>query len=183
MPAGKYHCDWNLVCATMAGVVPLARNLWDLRRALDLLAEHPLVAPDRIAVAGLSYGGTCSLFLAAIDDRVAAAIVSGYLSSWSAAHTVPWNMCGSQVLPGQLGAIEHLDLAALVAPRPLLVESGTEDAIFPVDRGAGDGRRRSAGSTPSSARRRTRSSTTSSRATTGGTAPRSRASCRRTIGK
>ena len=88
--------------------------------------------PDRIAVAGLSYGGTCSLFLAAIDGRVAAAIVSGYLSSWSAAHTVPWNMCGSQVLPGQLGAIEHLDLAALVAPRPLLVESGTEDVIFPV---------------------------------------------------
>jgi hypothetical protein len=41
-------------------------------------------------------------------------------------------MCGSQVLPGQLGAIEHLDLAALVAPRPLLVESGTEDMIFPV---------------------------------------------------
>jgi dienelactone hydrolase len=129
---GKYHCDWNLVCATMAGVVPLARNLWDLRCALDVLADHPLVASDRIAVAGLSYGGTCALFLAACDDRVAAAVVSGYLSSWRAAHEVPWNMCGSQVVPGQLGAIEHLDLAALVAPRPLLVESGTDDVIFPV---------------------------------------------------
>jgi hypothetical protein len=42
-------------------------------------------------------------------------------------------MCGSQVLPGQLGAVEHLDVAALVAPRPLLVESGTQDPIFPVD--------------------------------------------------
>jgi len=58
--------------------------------------------------------------------------VSGYLSSWRAAHTVPWNMCGSQVMPGQLGAIEHVDIAALVAPRPLLVESGTDDVIFPV---------------------------------------------------
>jgi len=47
-------------------------------------------------------------------------------------HTVPWNMCGSQVMPGQLGAIEHVDVAALVAPRPLLVESGTDDMIFPV---------------------------------------------------
>jgi hypothetical protein len=45
---------------------------------------------------------------------------------------VPWNMCGSQVMPGQLGAIEHLDIAALVAPRPMLVESGTEDSIFPA---------------------------------------------------
>jgi dienelactone hydrolase len=137
MPDDKYHCDWNLVCATMAGVVPLARNLWDLRCALDLLIEHPLVAPDRIAVAGLSYGGTCSLFLAALDERVAAAVVSGYLASWAAAHTVPWNMCGSQVLPGQLGAVEHLDVAALVAPRPLLVESGTEDPIFPADAARG----------------------------------------------
>ncbi len=132
MPEGKYHCDWDLVCATMAGVVPLERNLWDLGHALDVLGAHPLVDPERVAAAGLSYGGTCTLFLAALDERVKVAIVSGYLSSWRAAHTVPWNMCGSQVMPGQLGAIEHLDIAALVAPRPMLVESGADDAIFPA---------------------------------------------------
>jgi dienelactone hydrolase len=132
MPDDKYHCDWNLVCATMAGVVPLARNLWDLGRALDVLAAHPLVDSSRMAAAGLSYGGTCTLFLAALDDRVAAAVVSGYFSSWQAAHTVPWNMCGSQVLPGMLGSLEHIDLAALYAPRPLLVETGRDDPIFPA---------------------------------------------------
>jgi len=119
--------------ATMAGVVPHARNLWDLQRSLDVLAAHPLVDPNRSAAGGLSYGATCTLFLAAIDDRVRAAIVACYLSSWRGAHTVPWNMCGSQILPGQIGAIEHLDIASLVAPRALLVESGTEDILFPVD--------------------------------------------------
>jgi dienelactone hydrolase len=133
MPPDHYHCDWDLVCATMAGVVPLARNLWDMQRALDVLGRHPLVDATRLGVAGLSYGATCALFLAAIDGRVRAAVVSGYLSSWRAAHTVPWNMCGSQVMPGQLGMIEHLDVACLVAPRPLLVESGTQDLIFPVE--------------------------------------------------
>ncbi|HYL52646.1 MAG TPA: alpha/beta fold hydrolase [Acidimicrobiia bacterium] len=132
MPPDKYHCDWDLVCATMAGVVPLERNLWDMQRALDVLSAHPLVDGTRIAVAGLSFGATCALFLAALDDRVRAAVVSGYLSSWRAAHTIPWNMCGSQVMPGQLGLLEHLDVAALVAPRPMLVESGTADLIFPV---------------------------------------------------
>jgi dipeptidyl aminopeptidase/acylaminoacyl peptidase len=132
MPEGIYHCDWDLVCATMAGVVPLERNLWDLSRAIDVLGAHELVDPTRIAVAGLSYGATCTLLLAALDARVRVAIVSGYLSSWRAAHTVPWNMCGSQVMRGQLGEIEHLDIAALIAPRPLLVESGTRDYIFPV---------------------------------------------------
>jgi dienelactone hydrolase len=133
MPDDLYHCNWDLVCATMAGIVPLERNLWDLQRSLDLLGAHPLVDADRIAAAGLSYGGTCTLFLAALDPRVKVAIVSGYLASWQAAHNVPWNMCGSQVMPAQLGAVEHLDLAALIAPRPLLVETGTEDIIFPVD--------------------------------------------------
>jgi hypothetical protein len=82
---------------------------------------------------GLSYGATITLFLAALDERVRAAVVSGYFTSWSAAHRVPWNLCGSQVLPGMLDAIDHVGLGALVAPRPLLIESGTEDLIFPVD--------------------------------------------------
>ena len=131
-PPDRYDCDWNLVSATMAGFNPLTQNLWDLRCALDVLAQHPLVDPQRIGAAGLSYGGTATLFLAAIDDRVKAAVVSGYFSSWAAAHRVQWNMCGSQVLPGLLGRLEHVDLAALIAPRALLVETGTADQIFPV---------------------------------------------------
>lgn len=131
-PPDRYQCDWNVVSATMAGVMPLTQNLWDLRSSLDVLAQHPLVDPQRIGAAGLSYGGTGTLFLAAIDERVKAAVVSGYFSSWAAAHRVPWNMCGSQILPGILGRLEHVDLGALVAPRALLVETGTEDEIFPV---------------------------------------------------
>ncbi len=128
----KYDCDWNLVCAVMAGVNPLAQNLWDLQRCLDVLTQHPQVDPQRVGVAGFSYGATMALVLTAVDERVRAAVVSGFLSSWAAAHRVPWNMCGSQVMWGQLGAIEHVDLAALVLPRPLLVESGIDDDIFPV---------------------------------------------------
>jgi dienelactone hydrolase len=131
-PPDRYGCDANLVHAVMAGENPLAANLWDLARCLDVLEQHPRVDPARVGVAGLSYGATCSLFLAAVDDRVAAAVVSGYFSSVVASHRMPWNMCGSQVLPGMLGRLEHVDLGALVAPRPLLIESGTDDQLFPV---------------------------------------------------
>jgi hypothetical protein len=81
---------------------------------------------------GLSYGATVTLFLAASDERVAACVVSGYFSSWAEAHKMPWNMCGSQVLPGMLGRLEHVDLGALVAPRSMLVESGVHDELFPA---------------------------------------------------
>jgi dienelactone hydrolase len=129
-PPDHYLCDTNLVHAVMAGENPLAQNLWDLARCLDVLQAHPLVDPGRIGMAGLSYGGTVTLFLAATDERVAACVVSGYFSSWAEAHKMPWNMCGSQVLPGMLGQLEHVDLGALVAPRPMLVESGSEDDLF-----------------------------------------------------
>jgi hypothetical protein len=41
-------------------------------------------------------------------------------------------MCGSQTLPGVVSTLDHLELGALVAPRPLLVETGSEDNIFPA---------------------------------------------------
>ena len=131
-PPDHYGCDTNLVHAVMAGENPLTQNLWDMARCVDVLEAHPLVDPGRIGMVGLSYGATLTLFLAAWDERVAACVVSGYFSSWAEAHKMPWNMCGSQVLPGMLGRLEHVDLGALVAPRPMLVESGLHDELFPA---------------------------------------------------
>lgn len=131
-PPDHYGCDTNLVHQVMAGWNPLTQNIWDMQRALDVLAGHPLVDPDRLGVVGFSYGGTIALFLAACDSRVAAAVVSGYFSSWAESHKVPWNMCGSQVLWSMLGRVEHADIGALVAPRPMLVVSGRDDLLFPV---------------------------------------------------
>jgi hypothetical protein len=59
-------------------------------------------------------------------------VVSGYLNRWSACASIPWNMCGSQTLPGVVSTLDHLELGALVAPRSLLVETGSEDHIFPA---------------------------------------------------
>jgi dienelactone hydrolase len=131
-PDDHYACDTNLVHAVMAGWNPLAQSVWDMQRCLDVLADHPLVDAARIGMVGLSQGGTITLFTTAFDDRVAAAVVSGYFSSWAVAHKMPWNMCGSQVLFDMLGKLEHEDLGALISPRPLLIESGTHDDLFPV---------------------------------------------------
>lgn len=131
-PDDHYACDTNLVHAAMAGWNPLSQNIWDLRCCLDVLEQHPLVHPQHLGMVGISYGGTVTLFTAALDPRVAACVVSGYFSSWAVSHTMPWNMCGSQILGGMLGRLEHEDLGALVAPRPMLIETGTEDDLFPL---------------------------------------------------
>jgi fermentation-respiration switch protein FrsA (DUF1100 family) len=132
-PPNIYHCDHTYMYGSLVGYQLLTLDLWDLARGLDVLCDHPLVDRRRVGMVGLSQGGTCTLFLAAWDRRVRAAVVSGYFNRWDVCAAIGWNMCGSQVLAGVARDLDHLDLGLLVAPRPLLVETGTEDAIFPVE--------------------------------------------------
>ena len=136
-PPNIYSCDHAYMYSALLGHQLLALDLWDLARGLDLLCAHPLVDARRVGMVGLSQGGTCTLFLAAWDRRVRAAVVSGYVNRWQTCAAVGWNMCGSQVLAGMGRSFDHVDLGALIAPRALLVESGTGDNIFPVDAARG----------------------------------------------
>ena len=80
---------------------------------------------------GISGGGTVTVFSTALDPRIRAAMVSGYLNTFrdsigSVAH------CADNYVPGMLNWAEMHDLAGLIAPRPLFVESGEKDNIFPI---------------------------------------------------
>src|SRR5262249_18012892 len=45
-------------------------QVWDAVRSLDYLAAHPLVDPKRLGSTGQSGGGTLTMLLAAVDDRL-----------------------------------------------------------------------------------------------------------------
>ena len=107
------------------------RRLRDLRRLLDHLSLSPLLDAQRIGIMGISGGGMLALFGAALDVRLRAVLVSGYFSTFRDS-ILAMGHCWCNFVPG-LGAFGEMhDLAALVAPRPLLVKAGTEDAIFPL---------------------------------------------------
>jgi dienelactone hydrolase len=132
-PDDHYHCDVDMVNGILVGTTPFAQNLWDMARCLDVLQGLPYVDQNRMGACGWSYGGTITLFLAAWDERVAAALVCNALASIASSHRVPWNLCGSQVLPGMAGEIDHPALVGLIAPRPLIAENAEDDLIFPLD--------------------------------------------------
>ena len=132
-PDDHYHCDVDLVNGILVGTTPFAQNLWDMARCIDVLQALPYVDRDRIGACGWSYGGTVTLFLSAWDERVTAALVSCAVASIASSHRVPWNFCGSQVLPGMADELDHASLVALIAPRPLIAESAEDDLIFPLE--------------------------------------------------
>jgi pimeloyl-ACP methyl ester carboxylesterase len=90
----------------------------DGRRALDYLLTRADVDPTRIAVAGNSGGGTQAALLAATEPRLAAAVVSCYMTSWSDMWVEPGPQDSEQILPGFVGAgLDFADFAVAAATR------------------------------------------------------------------
>ena len=86
---------------------------WNSIRALDFLAEQHDVLPDRIGMTGASGGGTQTFILAAVDDRLAAAVPAVMVSTAMQGGCVCENASHLRVGTG------NVELAALFAPKPL----------------------------------------------------------------
>ncbi len=104
---------WGL---SMAGL-----QLWNGIRSLDFLESLPYVQRDRIGATGASGGGTQVFLLAAVDQRVAVAAPVNMISL----HMQGGCLCENQ--PGLRLETTNVEIAATIAPRPLLMVSATGD--------------------------------------------------------
>ncbi|MEM2961212.1 MAG: alpha/beta hydrolase family protein, partial [Candidatus Bathyarchaeia archaeon] len=119
---------WSL----MMGTTTIGRRVWDAMRVIDYLYTRKDVKNSKIGMMGISGGGTTTLFTSALDDRVKVVVISGYLNTFKDS-ILSIEHCIDNYVPGILRYGEMYDIAALIAPRPLLIESGTKDPIFPIE--------------------------------------------------
>lgn len=114
--------------------IPLGQTVtgmwtWDLIRLVDYVRTRPEVDPERVGCAGLSGGGLQTLWLIALDDRVGCAVVSGYFYGFKDSLLEMAQNCSCNYVPGLWSAVDVGDIGALIAPRPLLIETGTLDPL------------------------------------------------------
>jgi len=120
---------WNSRGYTPAGV-----EAWNCIRALDYLETRKEVDASRFGVTGRSGGGAYSWWISALDDRIKVAVpVAGITDLQN--HVVDGCVeghCDCMYIVNTFGWDYPL-VAALVAPRPLLISNSDKDTIFPLD--------------------------------------------------
>ena len=111
-------------------------RIWDGMRAVDYLLTRPEVDPHRIGCCGQSGGGTLTLFISALDERIQCAAVheGGTRHKWPV-EIRPETRLGTgdteqHFFPAAIYGIDHPDLHAAIAPRPLLATIENFDPDF-----------------------------------------------------
>ena len=98
-------------------------------RLLDSLITDARIDKNRVGCAGLSGGGMQTLDFAALDARVGAAVVSGYFYGVRESLQVLNNNCACNLVPRLWESFDMGDIAALIAPRSLFIETGDADNL------------------------------------------------------
>lgn len=110
--------------------IPVAGMLtWDLMRAIDYLEERGEWNTDACSCLGFSGGGMQTLWLSALDDRVKLAVISGYLYGYRDALLTLNQNCSCNYVPHLWEHLDMGDIASLIAPRPLLIQSCRGDRL------------------------------------------------------
>ncbi|MEM7012193.1 MAG: prolyl oligopeptidase family serine peptidase, partial [Verrucomicrobiota bacterium] len=129
---GTYSHDrwwWNSRGYTPAGV-----EAWNCVRALDYLETRDEIDAERMGVTGRSGGGAYSWWISTIDERIKCSVpVAGITSLRN--HVVDGCVEGHCDCMFQVNTYgwDYGQLAAMVAPRALLISNTDNDRIFPLD--------------------------------------------------
>ena len=116
----------------MEGRNLLGERCWDGMCAISYLLGRDDVDGATLGCTGNSGGGTSTLWLASIDERITCAVPSSHFGSFRRTCMNIYH-CHCNYVPGIAQWCETGDLAALIAPRALRVFSGVKDGLFPIE--------------------------------------------------
>jgi dienelactone hydrolase len=125
-------CQPSAGAALLLGQTMLGWRVYDVMRTIDWIETRSELDARRVGCMGISGGGTVTTFASALDTRIHAAMISGYLNTFRDS-VMSLSHCIDNYVPGILNWAEMYDVAGLIAPRPLFVESGIKDDIFPIE--------------------------------------------------
>lgn len=102
---------------------------WDLMRLLDYICQRGEWRTDNIGCLGFSGGGMQTMWLAALDERVKTAVISGYMYGYKESLMELNGNCSCNYVPHLWEHFDMGDIASLIAPRTVMIQSCREDKL------------------------------------------------------
>ena len=99
---------------------------------LDYMENYHDVQGNKIGIMGFSGGALVAAYTAALVEKVNATVLSGFTNTFKGS-ILAMHHCIDNYVPGILKYAELPDLISLISPRPLFIESGLNDPIFPIE--------------------------------------------------
>lgn len=109
------------------GVNPVGLMTWNNIRAIDLLVSREDVDPERIGCTGASGGGQQTMYLMAVEPRIAAAAPTVMISYFSRIVAFDVAHCYCNHVPAILRVTDEPQMCAAFAPKPALYMCDTRD--------------------------------------------------------
>lgn len=127
-------CHASSMAALLTGRTVIGGRVWDIMHAIDAVKNHfaEMCDSDRFFCMGNSGGGTATFYASALDERITAAMPSCAFCTFEDS-IVRLNHCECNYIPGIRNYFDMAELAGMTAPRPLVIVSGIEDGIFPLE--------------------------------------------------
>ena len=127
-------CRQAAMRAILVGRTLVGERVWDIMKLIDLLQTEftDIIDKDKIMCMGNSGGGTATTYVSAIDERIKISVPSCAVARYADSIAAMLH-CECNYVPNIAHFFDMGDLCAMVAPRPLVVVTGTADKIFPVD--------------------------------------------------
>lgn len=148
--AMKGDCYWLAHMGEPIGIPVLGMLSWDLMRCVDFLQEYTMTKdgklrhltdgahtdseatcwnPERIIAFGFSGGAMQSLYLSALDERIHATFLSGYMYGFRDSLLQMNRNCSCNYVPHLMEHFDMGDIASLIAPRRLMIQSCRKDRL------------------------------------------------------
>jgi dienelactone hydrolase len=132
LKGGRYE-RFEFLRSVVAGKSMAWKNILDMRRAVDFLVSRPEVVGEKIGCYGHSMGSTHTWLVGPWEPRLKCLVGNCCLPTYKAIHDNHMLHCFPNFVPGIFQYGDTPDIAALIAPRPLLLNFGEKDGGSPID--------------------------------------------------
>jgi len=128
------RCATAALSALLLGRTTIGARVWDVQRLIDIIETEfkDKVDTENISCMGNSGGGTATIYLSALDDRIKLAMPACSMCTFRDSIGA-LEHCACNFIPDIANYFDMNDLFAMAAPKYFIQVSGIEDPIFPIE--------------------------------------------------